>query len=327
MDFLSNNFDMKNVEGLESELDEQLIDDVNNQKVKKIMTQINAKLSKLPPEERKKYLKSLRNIINHAIIKKKKNLFKDNDSIDSEQAYMSEYDISSLIPLEEEEKDMMDLDMSEYDTSGRCTSLRHSYLEKETAVWVAKMCMEHGLMHSVFIEGKGYSEPHFHKMILDMFMGTQYEDYVKASRSSSEDIVAQIEDTASGVENIWIRCSSRYERDMIDRSIRKHFPVNTVLTADTDVEVGNICASKGLALKELALSLGIRKNQVIAIGDNENDLDMLNESGIPVAMGNATDNVKAIASLITYSNEEDGAAEAIEQVIAACLKEKQAAFS
>ena len=70
-------------------------------------------------------------------------------------------------------------------------------------------------------------------------------------------------------------------------------------------------ASKGQAVRELAEKLGIEASEVMAIGDNENDVDMLTYAGLAVAMGNATPNVKAVADQITKSNNEHGVAHAV----------------
>ena len=55
----------------------------------------------------------------------------------------------------------------------------------------------------------------------------------------------------------------------------------------------------------------------MAIGDHPNDLDMVQYAGIGVAMGNAVDELKKIADYITSTNNEDGAAKAIEKFILA----------
>ena len=55
----------------------------------------------------------------------------------------------------------------------------------------------------------------------------------------------------------------------------------------------------------------------MAIGDNENDLTMVEYAGIGVAMANATENVKNAADVLTASNEEDGVAEVINKYVLA----------
>ena len=72
--------------------------------------------------------------------------------------------------------------------------------------------------------------------------------------------------------------------------------------------------SKGAALRRIAHMLGVARDEVIAFGDSHNDLDMLAFAGVGVAMGNASAEVKALADLITDSNEDDGIATALERL-------------
>ena len=68
---------------------------------------------------------------------------------------------------------------------------------------------------------------------------------------------------------------------------------------------------KGQGLIHLANHLGIPIEQTMAVGDSENDLEILKAAGTSVAMSNAIDEIKACADLVTLSNEEDGVAHAI----------------
>lgn len=82
-------------------------------------------------------------------------------------------------------------------------------------------------------------------------------------------------------------------------------------------------ASKGSALKVLLKEMGIAASQVMAIGDGENDLEMLELAGIGVAMGNANDHIKSVANVTTKSNDEDGVAAAVEQYVLNPLRAAQ----
>ena len=73
--------------------------------------------------------------------------------------------------------------------------------------------------------------------------------------------------------------------------------------------------SKGSGLRMLAHRLGISLCDTIAVGDNLNDLDLLDTAGLGVAMGNAVPETKAHANYVTASNNEDGVAEVIERFI------------
>lgn len=70
---------------------------------------------------------------------------------------------------------------------------------------------------------------------------------------------------------------------------------------------------KGAGVQALAETLGIDREEVMAIGDQENDIAMLEYAGIGVAMGNAIDSVKNVAQVVTKTNEEHGVAVAIRQ--------------
>lgn len=73
--------------------------------------------------------------------------------------------------------------------------------------------------------------------------------------------------------------------------------------------------NKGVALLALAKRLGINRDEVMAIGDNFNDIEMIRSAGLGVAIGNARQEVKDAADVITTSNQEDGVAQAIEKYV------------
>ena len=77
---------------------------------------------------------------------------------------------------------------------------------------------------------------------------------------------------------------------------------------------------KGTFVQTIAKRLGISNGAVATIGDMQNDLAMFRKSGISIAMGNATDDVKKLATHVTASNEEEGFAKAIDMI----LKENEA---
>lgn len=73
--------------------------------------------------------------------------------------------------------------------------------------------------------------------------------------------------------------------------------------------------TKAYGLSLLVRDLGLKQVQVMSIGDEENDLSMIEYAGIGVAMANAVPLVKAVADVVTDSNEEDGVAKVIEEYI------------
>ncbi|HTV45994.1 MAG TPA: Cof-type HAD-IIB family hydrolase [Stellaceae bacterium] len=74
---------------------------------------------------------------------------------------------------------------------------------------------------------------------------------------------------------------------------------------------------KGRLVDLLAARLAITREEIAVLGDMGNDVEMFRRAGFPIAMGNATPEVKALARAVTASNDEDGFALAIEQHILA----------
>ncbi|AYO29656.1 Cof-type HAD-IIB family hydrolase [Biomaibacter acetigenes] len=83
----------------------------------------------------------------------------------------------------------------------------------------------------------------------------------------------------------------------------------------TYLEINHKNASKTTSIDFLIKRFGIKKSEIIAIGDNYNDIDMLKYAGLGIAMGNAPDDVKKHADFVTSTNDEDGVACALKKFI------------
>lgn len=97
---------------------------------------------------------------------------------------------------------------------------------------------------------------------------------------------------------------------------QQYAPQDVHLTQSTDIyfEITHPHANKGLAIQHLAEDiLGLQPDNVLAIGDNFNDIEMLKYAGIGVAMGNAPDPIKTLADWVTDDVEVDGVSRALEK--------------
>ena len=79
--------------------------------------------------------------------------------------------------------------------------------------------------------------------------------------------------------------------------------------------------SKGHALRRWAEENGVAREEIMAIGDNYNDLEMLEFAGLPVIMGNASEDLKQNGWRITASNQEHGVAVAVEELLRTGFRE------
>ncbi|WP_333649553.1 Cof-type HAD-IIB family hydrolase [Lacrimispora sp.] len=96
----------------------------------------------------------------------------------------------------------------------------------------------------------------------------------------------------------------------------RRFPDFCILkTGPLCLEFNRKGTSKGEALKYLCHTIGIKQDQVMAIGDSENDVEMLACAGIGVAMENAPEKVKNAADFVTKTNDQEGVAWVLEHVL------------
>ena len=91
--------------------------------------------------------------------------------------------------------------------------------------------------------------------------------------------------------------------------------LRVVQTAPFYLEVIPNTINKGRGIQEICRALNIKPSEVIAFGDAENDIPMLQTAGVGVAMGNAAEQVKAAAYMVTGSNNQDGIAAALELLL------------
>lgn len=94
----------------------------------------------------------------------------------------------------------------------------------------------------------------------------------------------------------------------------KYKDIQFFLSAKEYLDGASVFAGKGNALKALASELNIDLEDTMAIGDSMNDISMVETAGVGIAMGNADERLKKIASFIAPSNDDDGVAKIIRKI-------------
>lgn len=117
------------------------------------------------------------------------------------------------------------------------------------------------------------------------------------------------------VLKILLVCSDHERIIELEKYFSKNEQITAVSSAEglLDIMASNI--SKGNALKILAAKMNVDLKDVIAFGDNYNDMEMLKCVGMPIAVENAVEEIKQQAKYITKSNNESGIAHAINNLI------------
>jgi Cof subfamily protein (haloacid dehalogenase superfamily) len=108
------------------------------------------------------------------------------------------------------------------------------------------------------------------------------------------------------------------EQTLMTTAFSGDFSVAVTVYPEKDfamIDVIHPSVSKGAALAEWAGFRGIAPQEILAVGDNHNDLEMLSFAGIPVVMGNGVPELKARGWHVTRSNDDDGVAAAIHRFV------------
>lgn len=169
-----------------------------------------------------------------------------------------------------------------------------------------------------FAGGFGYDDRNSWKLLMNRFRGTPLVPYLEMSRVVVDDLVETLERKGrehGGVENISIMFRSFEERETSRKEIERIAGVRVIRPNQTDLEIPSSEADKGIALLELARHFGIKQCETMAMGDGNNDLNLLGSAGTAVAMGNAVDEIRRAADYITLDNEHDGVAAAIRRFV------------
>ncbi|PYZ95194.1 phosphoglycolate phosphatase [Salipaludibacillus keqinensis] len=115
----------------------------------------------------------------------------------------------------------------------------------------------------------------------------------------------------------WLKFGFDIEDDEVRKTIfdllSQHDELEVSNSSLTNIEINAAGVNKAVALTKLCEKLGCEMENVLAVGDSLNDMAMIKESGVGVAMGNAQQIVKDQANWVTTSHNEDGVARAIEK--------------
>lgn len=173
------------------------------------------------------------------------------------------------------------------------------------------------VMPDPFIEGKCYMIEEKSYLVDMMDVSDAMKAYIRSSRELVADMQAFLSDRH--VQKITINfASENHHRIDIDavRKILEKYPGFVAVTGGIrNIEVSDIKATKGDSMLRLAKMIGIEADQIVAFGDSENDITMLRAAGTGVAMANSLDITLDAADEVTLSNEEDGVAACLENLL------------
>ena len=172
---------------------------------------------------------------------------------------------------------------------------------------------KHACPMEVFIQGEAYASREYYEHPERFGASPAAVEYVHTTRKPIDDLedfiikhMHQIEGMNYIVSDVEKKASMRMELERM-----KDLYVTSSVPRYIEVSHGTVC--KRNAVQWLASYLDVRKEEVMAFGDGENDIEMIEYAGYGIAMGNAVDSLKRIADCVTKSVDEDGVAHVIEE--------------
>lgn len=190
--------------------------------------------------------------------------------------------------------------------------LHENTIDKESVVKVVDMCEEYNYGYLLYTKDAIVSRDNS-RLRLYKKMGRAY---IKRHLAN----IVETEDSDFIKHNFAPNKILLTESDPLryNEMVEKVSQLKTVESAQSfrgALDLSPIGDTKGSAVAKLCIHYGILKEEVIAFGDNHNDLSMIEYAGMGVAMGNAEEVVKQAANFVTLSNNDNGIAHAIYKFI------------
>ena len=194
-------------------------------------------------------------------------------------------------------------------------TIRERCMSRETAEKTLRAAQGERIILEYFTGGYGYHDSVTHALLWKKFENTPILRYLEKSRIPVEDLYGRLRESRRGIENLSIMCPTPEVKESILSRVKGIEGIRIIYPWPTDLEITSMDADKGEALLSLAAGLGINREEVMAMGDGNNDLGLMNAAGLSVAMGNSSPEVLAAADFQTSDNEHDGVAEAISRYV------------
>ena len=193
--------------------------------------------------------------------------------------------------------------------------ISQSAFSKKRAEELWDFLEEYHTMMDACIDGVSRIEPDYYQRAGEYMPDEPKTRMIHSTRVPTENLRSWITDSRNTVEKFNLFFNREREEDRIKaREALNQFPDLAVTSSlGNNLEINLKDATKGNGLASLAAYLELEKEEVMACGDGENDMSMLVQAGIGVAMENASALVKAAADVVTLTNDQDGVAYAIEK--------------
>lgn len=201
-----------------------------------------------------------------------------------------------------------------HDKKGR--KLKTCLLDENDVLKFLEITEKYDIILEAFINGKTYTDRRYAENPVKYGCTEAYVGYVQANHGKIDDMREFIYEHRNELDSIEYVCTDKILREQIRRQIEKSVK-NFYVTSSSEnfVEMMDKSATKGNAVKWLCDYLKIDLEKTCGCGNADNDIDMIKQAGLGVAVKNATPKCLESADKIIASNDDNGVAELINIII------------
>ena len=201
-----------------------------------------------------------------------------------------------------------------HDKTGRI--LKSYLLDEADVLQFLNTIEKYDIILEAFINGKTYTDRRYAENPLKYGCTEAYVGYVEQNHGKIDDMKAFIYEHRKELDSLQYVCTDKALREEIRKQIEENIKGFYVTSSSENfVEMMHKSATKGNAVKWLCDYLDIKLENTCACGNADNDVDMIKEVGLGVAVKNATPKCLENADKIVASNDENGVAELIDYLM------------
>ncbi len=207
------------------------------------------------------------------------------------------------------------------------------YLSKEKVLELVDLCEKNSIYYNIYTESSVIAKSLNYNVAFYNYENTKKSSDKKTEINIVDDVYNYVKDLNT---NKFLKMTICDENKIVFSSILrkvKNIPDIDVLevshmskkkikmgTKEISVgyyytEISSENVDKWYAIEEIMKKENIKREEVISFGDNNNDILMIKNAGLGIAMGHSNEQVKEVAKFVTKTNEEDGVAKALENII------------
>lgn len=190
-----------------------------------------------------------------------------------------------------------------------------NYLTPEAVDAVIAIARELPVITEYFIEGKAYIAKNIYDDLTPFALTESHTAYIKNSRTPVTDFWNEMKRNDAVLENINLVFKDMALRKEIWNRLKDLGLASVTASTTKNIEITSLSATKAKALEKLCEVLGLERKNVLAMGDGDNDMPMIQFAGIGVAMANGEEHIKQAADIIADDCNDFGAAKILEQII------------